>query len=93
LVLSGIRTRNERHQITGLPLLSRIPVLGVLFGSHSDATEETEGALFIIPSVVESLPKSKYNIVDEAMRQYEDYSGDIDEVKSFSKNPPSVDEK
>lgn len=93
LVLSGIRVRNERHQVAGLPLLSRIPVLGVLFGSHSDATEETEGAVFIIPSVVESLPKSKFNIVDEAMRQYEDYSGEIDEVKSYPKTPPSADEK
>jgi pilus assembly protein CpaC len=93
LVLSGIRTRNERHLITGLPLLSRIPVLGVLFGSHSDATEETEGAVFIVPSVVESLPKSSYDIVNEAMKQYEDYSGDIDEVKSYPKTPPSSEAK
>lgn len=93
LVLSGIRTRTERHAITGLPLLSRIPVLGVLFGSHSNATEETEGAVFIVPSVVESVPKSSYDIVNEAMKQYEDYSGDIDEVKSYPKTPPSSEAK
>ncbi len=92
LVLSGIRTRNQRHQIRGLPFLSRIPVLGIFFGSHSDETEETEGAVFIIPSVVESVPKASYDIVKEAMAQYEAYSGDIDEVKSFQKTPPVTEE-
>lgn len=89
LVLSGIKTNTQRHAITGLPLLSRIPVLGVFFGSHSDAEEEVEGAIFIIPSVVESVPKTTYDMVKEAMDQYEQYSGDIDDVNTFSKAPPA----
>jgi pilus assembly protein CpaC len=89
LVLSGIRTSRERHQITGLPLLSRIPVLGVFFGSHSDTDEDVEGAVFIIPSVVESVPKGTYDMVKEAMAQYEAYTGGIDDVNSFSKAPPA----
>lgn len=90
LVLSGIRTRNERHEVSGIPGLSRIPVLGVLFGSHSNDLEEVEGAVFVIPSVVESVPKASYDIVKEAMQQYEDYSGDIDSVKAYQKAPPEV---
>ena len=89
LVLSGIRTRTQRHSIQGLPLLSQIPVLGVLFGTHSDQKEDTEGAVFIIPSVVDSVPKGTYDIVKEAMKQYDNYSGDLDEVNSFQKEPPS----
>ncbi|WP_044239549.1 type II and III secretion system protein family protein [Chondromyces apiculatus] len=89
LILSGIRTRGQRHQINGMPYLSRIPVLGVLFGSHSDSEEEIEGSLFIIPSVVESVPKASYDMVKAAMDQYEDYSGDIETVNSFSKAPPA----
>ena len=57
LVLSGIRSTNRRHDIRGLPILSEIPVLGVLFGSHRDSGEDVEGALFIIPTAVESVPK------------------------------------
>lgn len=89
LVLSGIKTSRQRHLINGLPLLSQIPVLGVFFGSHSDAEDEVEGAIFIIPSVVESVPKGTYDMVKEAMAQYEQYSGGIDDVNAFSKAPPA----
>src|SRR5262249_21363865 len=65
LVLSGIHSRLQRHNIQGLPLLSEIPVLGVLFGSHGDQDDEVEGAVFIIPSVVESVPKRSYDLGKE----------------------------
>jgi pilus assembly protein CpaC len=88
LVLSGIRTRTERRSTDGLPGLSWIPILGVLFGSMSDGWEDVEGAVFIIPSIVESVPKTQYDIVKEALDQYEDYSGDIRAVKTYQKAPP-----
>ena len=92
LILSGIRSRSQRHSIQGLPLLSQIPVLGVLFGTHGDDEQELEGAIFIIPSVVESVPRSSYDIVKEAMAQYEDYRGDLSEVNTFQKTPPAREE-
>jgi pilus assembly protein CpaC len=88
LVLSGIRTRTERRETNGIPGLSWIPVLGVLFGSLSNASEDVEGAVFIIPSVVDSVPRAKYDIVKEALDQYEDYSGSIKSVKTYQKDPP-----
>lgn len=89
LVLSGIKTRTQRHGVRGLPLLSQVPVLGVLFGSHDDEQDDVEGAVFVIPSVVESVPKSTYDIVKEAMKQYENFDGDLDDVNTFQKTPPS----
>lgn len=88
LVLSGIRTRTERRQSNGIPGLSWIPVLGVLFGSLGDSWQDVEGAVFIIPSVVESVPRGQYDIVKEALEQYDDYSGDIRGVKTYQKSPP-----
>jgi pilus assembly protein CpaC len=88
LVLGGIRARSQRHGINGVPYLSQIPVLGILFGTHSDAEEEVEGAIFIIPSVVESVPKSSYDMIKAAMEQYDDFSGDMDDVDSYKKEPP-----
>lgn len=88
LVLSGIRTRTERRQSNGIPGLSWIPVLGVLFGSLGDSWEDVEGAVFVIPSVVESVPRGQYDIVKEALEQYEDFSGDIKSVKTYQKAPP-----
>lgn len=89
LVLSGIRTSRTTHGVTGLPGLSQIPVLGLLFGSHTNAENEVEGAVFIIPSVVENVPRRSHDIVDAAMKQYEDYSGNIERVSNFTANPPA----
>jgi pilus assembly protein CpaC len=84
LVLSGIRTRTVRH------ILSEIPVLGVLFGSHSNQAEDVEGAVFIIPSIIETVPKSAVEVIKNALSQFKDYSGDVDQVESFNKTPPSA---
>jgi pilus assembly protein CpaC len=88
LVLSGVRTRNERRSTSGLIGLSWIPIVGVLFGSMEDTWRDVEGAIFIIPSVVDSVPHGQYDIVKEALDQYDDYSGSIRDVKTFQKTPP-----
>ncbi len=89
LVLSGIRTSRTTHGVTGLPGLSQIPVLGLLFGSHTNNEAEVEGAVFIIPSVVDSAPRRAHDIVAVAMKQYQDYSGSIERVTSFTAEPPA----
>ena len=88
LVLSGIKTSNQNHSTTGLPGLSRIPVLGVLFGAHVDNTDDIEGAVFIIPSVVDATPRRSNDIVDTAMKQYEKYEGD-EQGPSFPHEAPA----
>jgi pilus assembly protein CpaC len=88
LILSGIRTRSQRHDITGFPGLSRIPILGVLFGTHSDQKEEVEGAVFIVPSVVESVPNNTLAMIRDAMGQYEEFSGDVEAINAYNKTPP-----
>jgi pilus assembly protein CpaC len=90
LVLSGIRSRNVTHTITGLPGLSSIPVLGLLFGSHANTTEDVEGAIFIIPSVIETVPKSSIEVIKNALSQFKDYSGDVEQVESWNKTPPAA---
>jgi pilus assembly protein CpaC len=87
LVLSGIRTQSRRHGVRGLPLLSDIPVLGILFGSHKDESQDVEGAVFIIPTAVESVPKPAIEIVNNALSQFEEYSGDIDAINAYNKRP------
>jgi pilus assembly protein CpaC len=89
IVLSGIRTSSQTHAVTGLPGLSQIPILGLLFGSHQNSVNDIEGAVFIIPSIVESVPRGSHNIVDVAMKEYENYSGNIDPVASYPHAPPA----
>jgi len=87
LVLSGIRSRSMSHAVGGIPGLSDIPVLGLLFGSHSQSKLETEGAIFVVPSVIQSVPSSAAELVDLALRKFEDYDGDVDEVRAYDKRP------
>jgi pilus assembly protein CpaC len=90
LILSGIRARTQVHDVSGLPLLSEVPVLGILFGSHHNTTTDVEGAIFIIPSVIETVPKSAVEVIKNALSQFKDYSGEIDQVDSWNKTPPSA---
>lgn len=87
IVLSGIRTRSQRHSVSGLPLLSQIPILGVLFGSHADDEQEVEGAVLLVPSVVESVPRGVHEVLEDALGKFERYSGDLDEVKTWDEDP------
>lgn len=90
LVLSGIKTRGQRRDVAGLPLLSEIPVLGVFFGTHRNEETETEGAVFIVPSVIESVPKSSLDMIRRAVDQFNSYSGNMKSVDTFDKRPPSA---
>jgi pilus assembly protein CpaC len=87
LVLSGIRTRSQRHQVSGLPLLSDIPLLGVFFGSHSDQEQEVEGAVFVVPTVIESVPQGVSELVNEALSQYDKFTGNMADVDAFDQDP------
>jgi len=89
LVLSGIRTQSQTHSVTGVPFLSQIPVLGLLFGGHTNSETDTEGAVFIVPSIVEAVPKKSFDMVQDAMDHFEHFSGNITERESYPHSPPS----
>lgn len=75
LVLSGIRSATERHAVGGIPLLSEIPILGVLFGSHSNQEEQVEGAVYMVPSIVEAAPVESKRLLEQLLETYEDFDG------------------
>ena len=87
LVLSGIRTQSLTHSNTGLPGLSEIPLLGILFGSRAHVNLETEGAIFVVPSVVQSVPDAAAELVQAALDRFEAYSGDMSGVKAYDRRP------
>lgn len=90
LVLSGLKTDTKRNDIQGLPLLSQIPVLGVLFGSHAKNAQEVEAAIFIVPSVVDSVPKSSLDVIRNAMSTYDEFSGGMKGLDTFPSTPPAA---
>jgi pilus assembly protein CpaC len=90
LILSGIKTSSVTHQVDGLPGLSEIPVIGLLFGTHAQEKLDIEGAVFIVPSVVDTVPKSALELINNAMGNYREFSGEIEYLETFPKTPPSA---
>ncbi len=77
LILSGIHASSESKTIDGLPLLSRIPILGPLFGSWGATETELESAIFIVPSVVQEPKGTAASMVSDALAEYEKFTGEV----------------
>jgi pilus assembly protein CpaC len=90
LVLSGVHTDSKRRSKTGIPWLSQIPVLGLLFGSLQKQDEELEGSVFVVPSVIEAPATGASARIERTLREYEKYSGDLDKVAPFDAMPPGA---
>jgi len=54
MVMGGLINDTRQNASSGIPLLSRIPVLGGLFGGQELKNDRTELVLFITPKVVEN---------------------------------------
>lgn len=54
-VLAGLITDEDRRRATGVPGLSRLPLLGRLFGVTSDTRNKSEIVMLITPHVVRNL--------------------------------------
>jgi pilus assembly protein CpaC len=87
LILAGLTAKSERSSRAGLPFLSQIPLLGVFFGSNARVREETENVVLIVPSVVDSVSMQARAHLSDALEQYDDYSGDIEDVHFVPKTP------
>lgn len=78
VVLAGLRAQSESVTHAGLPWLSQIPLLGGLFGSHSRRADTSEQLVLIVPSVVEAVSLKARADIEEAMRVFDAYAGDLE---------------
>jgi pilus assembly protein CpaC len=83
LILGGLTAKSERASKTGIPLLSQIPILGVLFGSHGHYEAESENVVVIVPSVVDAVSMQDRDRVSKAMNRYDEYSGSLEDGDKF----------
>ncbi|HTU60353.1 MAG TPA: pilus assembly protein N-terminal domain-containing protein [Polyangiales bacterium] len=87
LVLSGVHTETWRNQTNGLPWLSEIPILGLLFGTQGQQSQEVEGAIFVIPGVVESVPQQADELIKQTLSEYARFDGDLEKVSPSERVP------
>ncbi|MCX5697209.1 MAG: hypothetical protein NTU54_04480 [Candidatus Omnitrophica bacterium] len=52
ILLGGLVKEDKRKDTSGLPVLARIPLLGVFFGSRADLKKRTEMVVFITPHII-----------------------------------------
>jgi general secretion pathway protein D len=74
MVMGGIINETKGNQSAGLPLLSRIPVLGGLFGNQTLTNNRTELVLFVTPRLVETEIDMK-DVMNDLRRRMERLEG------------------
>jgi general secretion pathway protein D len=57
IVIAGLITRSEQNNLSGIPLLSQIPGLGLAFGTKNKQYEDEELLLVVTPHIL--LPREK----------------------------------
>jgi pilus assembly protein CpaC len=88
LAIAGLVSTTAERSRAGLPWLSQIPIIGLLFGQQSTKFQETENLVFISPSVVEPLkPARAREFLANAVRQFEDFNGNDDTGVVFPGSP------
>jgi len=75
ILLSGLDAESERDTKTGLPGLSRIPVLGLLFGTKRNEQEREEGVIVITPTVLDNLDNRGRRLLEDALKRFKQFSG------------------
>jgi general secretion pathway protein D len=68
IVLGGLIRENTLRDSSGLPLISKIPVLGALFGHQGIKKDRTELILMVTPKIVTD-PYQSRDVTDELKRK------------------------
>lgn len=84
MVMGGLITENKQNTSNGLPLISRVPVLGGLFGNQDLKNNRTELVLFITPQVLES--------ENDYLRVIEDLRRKMEQIEDVFPRPKIVPE-
>ncbi|MEO8740804.1 MAG: type II secretion system secretin GspD [Casimicrobiaceae bacterium] len=87
MVMGGLILEDKENSSTGLPLVSRIPIIGGLFGSQELRNNRTELVMFITPRVVENETDVR-RIIDDLRRRMETLDG-VFPIKTMTA-PPSA---
>lgn len=69
VLLAGLIKDESNRTGSGLPGLSRVPVLGALFGRQGSATRRTETVILLTPTLVRN-PQESRGLTDEYTRRF-----------------------
>ena len=52
IMIAGLRKYDKRNDRSGIPILSRIPILGLIFGAKATLNKVTELIVFVTPTIM-----------------------------------------
>lgn len=88
IIMSGVDSRSETEAQGGLPGLSQIPIIGVLFGTNARRGEATQSLLFIVPTIVQPVARQQRDYIREALETFSRFSGYLHDYELFERTPP-----
>jgi general secretion pathway protein D len=68
IALGGLITDNRNRSRSGVPILSSIPVIGVLFSTRNNTNDRTELLVLLTPRVIDSAERAQA-VTDELRRR------------------------
>jgi len=74
IVLGGLITEDKGRGTTGVPLLSKIPIIGAAFGQQTFSRQRTELVLVITPRIVSDTAQAR-EVTDELRRKLPSLEG------------------
>jgi pilus assembly protein CpaC len=77
IILSGLFNYSEDKEVSKVPLLGHIPILGELFKSRNFVERKSELAIYVTPHVVSPGSERVRTLIDGARKTYKDASGSI----------------
>lgn len=77
IVLSGLLQLSEGKDITKIPFLGHIPIVGELFKSRQFRERQTELVVFVTPRIVDPVAKSLKELGADILDSYREAEGDV----------------
>ena len=77
IILSGLFNYNEDKEVSKVPLLGHIPILGELFKSRNFIDGKTELAIYVTPRVVSPGSDRVKELIQDARKLYKDASDSV----------------
>jgi general secretion pathway protein D len=80
VIVGGLIQDTKKRNKAGVPLLSRIPILGALFGTQDFENKKTETILLMTPHIITDHIQSN-TVTQEFREKVEGLKKDIEEMK------------
>lgn len=92
LILGGLISESKNFSRSGLPFLSKIPVLGYLFGTTSESFDRTELLLMVTPHVISNQDQADV-ITSDFQDKVKTIKERLDKIKAEGKDKKNNDNK